>query len=101
MGECRVTLPNFLVIGAMKAGTTSMHRYLDAHPDVFMATQKELNFFIEELNWSKGLGWYEERFAEAGDATARGEASPGYAGYPVRRGVPERIAATLPDARFV
>ena len=99
--ESVVTLPNFLVIGAMKAGTTSMHRYLDAHPDVFMATQKELNFFIEELNWPRGPDWYQEHFAGAGTQIARGEASPGYAGYPYRRGVPGRVAELLPHARLI
>jgi hypothetical protein len=96
-----VTLPNFLVIGAMKAGTTSMHRYLDAHPDVFMSRQKELNYFIEELNWGRGLEWYETHFAGAGAATARGETSPGYAGHPFREGVAGRIAGSLPDARLI
>jgi hypothetical protein len=96
-----VTLPNFLVIGAMKAGTTSMHRYLDAHPDIFMAEQKELNYFIEELNWSRGQAWYAEHFADANTQIARGEASPGYAGHPFRRGVPARIAQLIPDARLV
>ena len=44
-------LPNLLVIGAHKAGTTSLHRYLDQHPEVAMSRTKELHFFVEERNW--------------------------------------------------
>src|SRR3954452_9585849 len=48
-------LPNFLVIGAMKAGTTSLHAYLNQHPDVFVSSPKELDFFSAQHNWSRGL----------------------------------------------
>ena len=48
-------LPNFLIIGAMKSGTTSLHRYLNSHPQVFMSKIKELDFFTEELEWSLGI----------------------------------------------
>ena len=94
-------LPTFLVIGAMKAGTTSLYAYLGAHPDVFMADPKELDFFVEGKNWERGLEWYEERFAAAGGAAARGEASTNYTKHPFFPGVPERIRPVLPDARLV
>ncbi|HEY2986755.1 MAG TPA: sulfotransferase [Candidatus Binatia bacterium] len=48
-------LPNFLIIGAAKSGTTSLYRYLRAHPQVFMPARKELCFFVEEENWRRGL----------------------------------------------
>jgi hypothetical protein len=96
-----VAAPTFLVIGAMKAGTTSLHRYLAAHPQVFAAPDKELNFFVEELNWSRGWSWYEAQFSDAGSALAVGESSPSYSSYPWRQGVPERIAAALPDVRLI
>ena len=38
-------LPNLIIIGAMKCGTTALHRYLGLHPDVAMSEPKELNFF--------------------------------------------------------
>jgi hypothetical protein len=98
-GEPR--LPTFLVIGAPKAGTTSLHRYLGSHPDVFMSETKELNFFIADLNWSRGVDWYARHFEAAGDAKAIGEASPRYTQYPDYRGVAERAAALLPDAKLV
>ena len=43
-----MVLPNFLVIGAYKSGTTSLHRYLRQHPDVYMPKKKEPNFFAHE-----------------------------------------------------
>ncbi|HEX7247334.1 MAG TPA: sulfotransferase, partial [Actinomycetota bacterium] len=51
-------LPDFLVIGAMKAGTTSLYHYLDAHPDVFVPRVKELDFFVDGANWRRGIEWY-------------------------------------------
>jgi Sulfotransferase family len=94
-------LPNFLVIGAMKAGTTSLYRYLRAHPQVFMPESKELNFFVAERRWHRGRDWYEAQFAGTGDAVAVGEASPIYAMYPEFAGVPDRIARLLPQARLI
>ena len=69
-------LPNFLVIGAAKAGTTSLYHYLRGHPQVFMSERKELNFFVENDGWVKGTSWYERQFEGAGDAVAVGEATP-------------------------
>jgi hypothetical protein len=94
-------LPTFLVIGAPKAGTTSLHHYLASHPKVFMPETKELNFFITEFNWKRGRGWYERQFEAAGEASAVGEASPRYTQHPYYRGVAERAAALIPDARLV
>lgn len=94
-------LPTFLIIGAMKAGTTSLHRYLRDHPSVFMSAEKELHFFVEELNWRRGVAWYEEQFAGAGDAVGVGEASPSYTAATAYLGVPERIASVIPDVRLV
>jgi hypothetical protein len=92
-------LPNLLVIGAMKCGTTSLHRYLALHPEVWMSDPKELRFFVERGNWHRGVGWYEGCFPV--DAPIRGEASPWYTAHPIHRGVPERIASLLPDVKLV
>jgi hypothetical protein len=94
-------LPNFLIIGAAKAGTTSLHQYLRHHPQVFMPETKELSYFVEENNWNRGRGWYRQQFEGATTAVAIGEASPRYAMYPVYRGVPRRIAELLPGARLI
>jgi hypothetical protein len=95
----RTVLPNLIVIGAAKCGTTSLHEYLDEHPQIAMSREKELHFFVDRKNWGRGLEWYESQF----DATApvRGESSPDYSAYPLYQGVAERMAATIPDARLV
>ena len=91
-------LPNLIVIGAARCGTTSLHRYLDAHPEIAMSREKELDFFVEGKNWERGLGWYEAQFLPA---QLRGETSPSYSAYPFYLGVPERIREVLPEARIV
>jgi len=92
-------LPNLVIIGAMKAGTTSLHHYLDLHPEVAMAPGKELDFFLAGRNWEKGLEWYEACFPN--DAPVRGESSPNYTKYPLFDGVAERMHAVLPAARLL
>jgi hypothetical protein len=96
----RGRLPDFVVIGAMKAGTTSLYHYLAGHPDIFMASVKELDFFVESGNWRRGLDWYMRRF-EGTSAVAAGEASTAYSKYPVVPGVPERIARVIPACKIV
>ena len=101
-GSQETRLPNFIVIGAMKSGTTSLFHYLQSHPQVFMSPLKEVDFFAAELNWDRGLDWYRRQFSGASpDAVAIGEASTSYSKYPEYGGVPDRIAATLPDVRLI
>ena len=92
-------LPNLLIIGAMKCATTSLHYYLDRHPEIAMSSQKELDFFIDKLNWKRGLDWYQSWFRS--NARIRGEASPKYTSFPLFRGVAKRMYETLPDARLI
>jgi Sulfotransferase domain len=95
-----VVLPNLVVIGAQKAGTSSLHLYLKLHPEIAMSAVKELNYFSGPgWNWERGLEWYSEQFRV--DAPVRGESSPSYAAYPYTRGVPERMASIIPDARLI
>jgi hypothetical protein len=99
-----MTVPTFVVIGAMKAGTVSLRHYLDEHPDVFLGRGGrfgEPNFFIEEHNWRRGRGWYESLFDGSDRATAIGECSPSYSMAHVYGGVPERMARVVPQARLV
>lgn len=84
----------------MKSGTTSLHAYLAAHPQVFMAKPKELRFFSGQ-NWDRGIGWYEQHFQDAGDAGAVGEASPAYSRADLRPGTAQRVAEVLPAAQLV
>jgi hypothetical protein len=92
-------LPDFVIIGSQKCGTTALHAYLQRHPEVAMSRPKELDYFIAELNLEKGIEWYRERFDEG--ARVRGESSPNYTAYPVFDGVPERMAEVLPDAKLI
>ena len=55
-------LPNLIVIGGLKCGTTSLHHYLNLHPEIAMSRPKELNFFVAELNWPLGPSWYASHF---------------------------------------
>ena len=92
-------LPSVIVIGAMKCATTSLHYYLGLHPDVSMAAEKELHFFVAERNWPKGLDWYERQFA--GRAAVHGESSTTYARYPHYAGVPARMHGVVPDCKLI
>jgi hypothetical protein len=92
-------LPNLIVIGAARCGTTSLHRYLDLHPDVAMSANKELDFFSVDARWERGVSWYERQFLSG--TLVRGESSPSYSTYPRTRDVPARMASVVPDARLV
>ena len=58
-------LPNFLVVGAQKSGTTSLHNYLIAHPDVYLPGRKETKFFVEDKFYDLGIKFYEEEYFSA------------------------------------
>jgi hypothetical protein len=92
-------LPNLVVIGGLKCGTTSLHHYLDLHPEVQMSRPKELNFFVAELNWPLGADWYASHFRR--DAPVQGESSPHYTNLPRFDGVAERIGSVLGDPRVI
>ncbi len=92
-------LPDFIIIGAMKAGTTTLYRYLDDHPEVGMSRLKETDFFIESKNYGKGLDWYSGQF-EPGKRLY-GEASPNYTKSRDFKGVPELMARHCPNAKLL
>ena len=92
-------LPTFVIIGAMKGGTTTLHAVLRTHPEIFMSREKELDFFAEARNLRRGEAWYRRQFRT--DRPIRGESSPIYAAWPAHDGVPERMHDLLPDARIV
>jgi hypothetical protein len=101
-----MALPTFFIIGAAKSGTTSLHHYLDRHPEIQMSANKEPNFFAGPENGVpfapgtiRDLGEYEQLFDER--VPVRGEASTDYTTHPRRHGAPERIKASVPDAKLV
>lgn len=89
-------LPNFLIIGAMRSGTTSLSQALGAHPQAFMFPGKEIHFF--DRHFDRGVEWYRSHFAEATGQRAVGESTPAY--MYVDWAVP-RMAQTVPEARLV
>ncbi len=99
-------LPTFFIIGAARAGTTSLHYYLSLHPQIQMSATKEPHFLAGPAGeFAYGaprvdrLDDYRALFDP--QVSVRGEASPSYAAYPRRIGVPARIKELVPDARLI
>lgn len=96
--------PNFFIIGAVKGGTTSLYVYLKQHPQVFMTSRKEPNFFLHDVanpspevpiqSWKE----YAALFKEVTNESVIGEASPGYLASSTAYG---RIAAYAPDSKLL
>lgn len=101
LAAAKAALPSFLLIGATKCGTTSMHDWLSRHPQVFMHPWKEMRFFLPEGQWQKGPEWYARQFEARGSASAWGEASNAYMRGVEHEGIPRRVAQLLPEARFI
>jgi len=95
----RGDLPNAIIIGAMKCATTSLHFYLNLHPEIAMSRVKELNFFVRERNWHKGTSWYQSNFRRG--TKIRGESSVSYTNWPARRGIPGRMYAVVPHVKLI
>ncbi len=93
---------SFLIVGAPKCGTTAMTRYLEAHPEVFVAARKDLHYFGSDLNFTRRRRWtaaeYATHFADAGAARAVGEASVWYL---YSQHAAAEIAAYNPDMRII
>ena len=96
VGETGLALPHFLVIGAQKAGTTSLHEWLRVRPDVFLPASKETHYF--SLFTDQPLSWYAAHYAAALPHQLRGDITPYYAFHPMAAAW---IAATLPAVRLV
>jgi len=99
-------LPDFLIVGAQKAGTTALYAYLREHPAIAGPPWKEVSFF--DRHYARGVGWYRGNFpnrlylrrmqARTGVTPLVGEASPSYLFHPF---APERVEALIPEARLV
>jgi len=102
--------PQVFLIGAQKAGTTTLAYLLDQHPTIIVSNPKETHFFTH--NWHKGFEWYEQTFVnpdKQGDKYCYIDASTSYTMAPIYRGdinhvfsgVPEKIYRVRPDAKFI
>jgi len=89
-------LPDFLVIGAMRSGTSSLARYLRAHPSICLGTKKEVHFF--DRNFDKGTPWYVSHFPCAHPGHLTGEATQTYL---FDEEALDRMASVVPDARLI
>lgn len=89
-------LPDFLVLGAQKAGTTALYAYLRWHPAITGPSWKEVSFF--DRHWWRGESWYRGQFPLRSGGRLVGEASPSYLFHPL---APERVHALVPEARLV
>jgi len=94
-------LPNFLIIGAARSGTTTLYNRLQGHPDIYLPASKrpEPHFFLKGAELGRGLRYYEERyFSRWSGQKAVGEASTSYV---FGADVPQRIRASLPDVKLI
>ncbi len=71
-----MVLPNFICVGVEKAGTTSIYHGLKQHPNVYLGQKKE--YFFYNLNWSKGVKWYEKQFSQYKGQQCIGDITPSY-----------------------
>jgi len=88
-------LPDFLILGAQKAGTTALYAYLRWHPEITGPSFKEVSFF--DRHYAKGERWYRAHMPVRRRSLV-GEASPSYLFHPL---APERVAGMLPAARLI
>jgi len=89
-------LPDFLILGAQKAGTTALYAYLRWHPHVTGPSFKEVSFF--DRHYAHGERWYRAHLPLRRRGATVGEASPSYLFHPL---APERVARMLPNARLI
>lgn len=93
--------PNFIVIGAMKCGTSTLAKQLELQRGVFMTTPKEPNFFSDDAIFAQGHGWYAALFDGAAPGDLKGEASTHYTKLPTYPQTVARMQAALPALRLV
>ncbi len=95
----RGRLPDFLILGAQKCGTSSLYHLLGGHPDVEPSKKKEVHYF--DVNFRKGADWYRARFPpparRGGRPVLTGESSPYYLYHPH---APSRAAGLVPEAKL-
>ena len=94
-------LPDFIIIGAMKSATSTLHNQLGAQSGVFMSTPKEPNFFSDDEVYSQGLGWYSGLFSDANGSDICGESSTHYTKLPDYPDTIQRLKAAIPRPKLI
>jgi len=94
-------LPDFVVIGAMKAGSTSLHLWLASQAELWAPEQKEPHFFSQDWVWARGSGWYQGLFDAAPPGVLRFESSTSYSDPEYAEAAARRLHETIPEARLI
>lgn len=94
-------LPDFIIIGAAKAGTTSLYRYLTRHPNIFMSEPKEPTYFARDERFKRGETWYLSLFQDARSDQLCGEASTNYTNWPLYPDTVTRMAKLAPAVKLI
>lgn len=89
-------LPDFVVIGGIRCGTTSLFEYLDSQQETRLSSRKELHYF--DWNFDRGTSWYRSWFPVLWNNRLTGEATPSYLMDP---NAPARAHETIPNAKFI
>ena len=96
-------LPDFIIIGSSKSGTTTLYQYLCRHPQIYMSYPKEPEFFASrnDENYAKGIDWYASLFSKAERHQVCGETSGRYTHWPKYPDSAARIAQVLPNINLI
>jgi Sulfotransferase family len=93
--------PDFIVVGAMKSATTTLHEQLARQSTVFMTRPKEPSFFSDDPIYARGWGWYSSLFSAARPGVVRGESSTHYTKLPTFPRTVERMVRSLPRIKLI
>lgn len=96
-----VDRPDFIVIGAMKSATTTLHEQLARQPGFAMSRPKEPNFFSDDRIYARGWHWYSSLFASADEGQLRGESSTHYTKLPDYPRTIARMVRDLPEIKLI
>jgi len=89
-------LPDFIICGAQRAGTTALFQYITQHPNLCGSFNKEVNYF--NFNYEKEIAWYKNFFSHCNNNAIKGEASPSYMYF---EDVPKRIFQITPEIKLI
>lgn len=94
-------MPNFIIIGAAKCGTTSLCDDLDRHPSIFISDPKEIEYFCRDEKYVLGPEWYRSHFTMGNQGMIQGEGSTHYTDFPAMPHSAGRIASDIPEVKLV
>ncbi len=93
--------PDFIVIGAMKCATTTLHNQLERQPGIYMASPKETSFFSDDEVYEQGFQWYQSLFDSAPTGALKGESSTHYTKLPTYRCTAKRMRHHIADTKLI